>query len=557
MAIKLNELENTGTRWESPTNEYPQGSFINGTGQGKRDGSYAKAEWANDIFGFHGAILKNGGQTPNGQVETAKNSQVFSALKTIIKNDIDTLGGDPSAVASGTVNAITATFTKPVSLEGGKLVKVRAIGANTSPTVTFAPNDLGAKPVVKGNDAPLAVGDIAGEGYWLTMIYDATLQKWVLQNPATGVTLVLPEASESTKGIIQIASDAEVSNGSDVPKAITPKQFKEATKDLGGGLPMGHLFAWPFQTPPDGCIQCNGATYSRTLYEDFWNYISSKGWVKSESEWNSIASANGGYCPWYSDGDGTTNFRTPKFAPFIQVAIASGSVGTYHQAGLPNITGDFEIGVMSDSGAYIHSTTLSSSGAFSQGDAVTNVNQAEQWASSRTSYKTNFSAADSNSTYGKASTVQPESNEWMICVVVLGQATNIGSADVADVMSAIAQVQADVGAIEASPVLNAKAYIKETWHSGSSWYRVWSDGWIEQGGIKTSSASKDETVSFNKNFTNLNSISILVTDISGKFDGNAVAHYLQAWNISTTSFTVMGKWSDTIGAKKTWYACGY
>lgn len=26
---------------------------------------------------------------------------------------------------------------------------------------------------------------------------------------------------------------------------------------------------------------------------------------------------------------------------------------------------------------------------------------------------------------------------------------------------------------------NAKAYITETWVSGTSWYRKWSDGWIE------------------------------------------------------------------------------
>lgn len=236
MAVKLNELEETGTRWKAPSEDYPQGSFINGTGKGKRDGSYAKAEWANDLFGAHAAILKNGGETPNGQVETANNSQVYNALKKIIKNDIDTLGGDPAAVASGTVNAITATFTKPVSLEGGKLVKVRTFGANTSTTVTFNPNGLGAKPVVKGNDAPLAVGDIAGAGYWITMIYDATLEKWVLQNPATGVTLVLPEASESKKGIVQLATQAEVTNGLEAAKAVSPKCLKtelekKATKE--------------------------------------------------------------------------------------------------------------------------------------------------------------------------------------------------------------------------------------------------------------------------------------------------------------------------------------
>lgn len=434
MAVKLNELEATGTRWSAPSEDYPQGSFINGTGQGKRDGSYAKAEWANDLFGAHAAILKNGGETPNGKVETANNSQVFNALKKIIKTDIDTLGGDPSAVASGTVNAITATFTKPVSLEGGKQVKVRALGANTSATVTFNPNNLGAKPIVKGDGSALSVGDIASAGFWMTLIYDATLQKWILQNPATGVTLVLPEASTSTKGIIQIASSAEIENGTDVPKAITPKQFKEATKDLGGGLPLGHLFAWPFQTPPDGCIQCNGSTYSRVLYEDFWNYISSKGWVKTEDKWNSIASANDGYCPYYSTGDGSTTFRTPKFAPFMQVAIASANVGTYHRAGLPNIKGDLPAGEHGDV------VDIQLSGAFYQDGTNTN----RGLASDKDNRQAHFDASRSNPIYGRSSTVQPESSEWMICVVVMGMATNIGNADVADVMQAVAQVQSQV-----------------------------------------------------------------------------------------------------------------
>lgn len=490
MAVKLNELEATGTRWKAPSEDYPQGSFINGSGQGKRDGSYAKAEWANDLFGAHAAILKNGGETPNGQVETANNSQVYTALKKIIKNDIDTLGGDPAAVASGTVDAITATFTKPVALEGGNQVKVRAIGANTSPTVTFNPNGLGAKPVVKGNDAPLAVGDIAGAGYWITMIYDATLEKWVLQNPATGVTLVLPEASESTKGIIQIASNADVANGTDSSKAITPKLLKEATKALGGGLPLGHLFAWPFQTPPDGAIQCNGATYNRSLYKDFFAYAIEKGWVKTESEWQSIASANGGFCPYYSPGDGSTTFRTPKFAPFMQIAIAGSSAGKYHAAGLPNITGTFT--------EHGNTSGMKCTGAFT-GEA--RIGLGSNQGGAQDGGRVTMNASLSSSIYGRSSTVQPESHEWMICVVVAGQATNLGSVDVADVLTTVAQVQADVSQVQAdvNAIPRPNAYVTKTWISGTEWYRVWSDGWIEQGGHGTGG-----TCTFNKSFSNTN-----------------------------------------------------
>lgn len=534
MAVKLNELEETGTRWKAPSEDYPQGSFINGTGKGKRDGSYAKAEWANDLFGAHAAILKNGGETPNGQVETANNSQVYNALKKIIKNDIDTLGGDPSTVASGTVNAITATFTKPVALDGGKLVKVRAIGANTSPTVTFNPNGLGAKPVVKGNDAPLAVGDIAGAGYWLTMIYDATLQKWVLQNPATGVTLVLPEASESTKGIVQLATQAEVTNGTDVPKAITPKQFKEATKYLGGGLPMGHLFAWPFKTPPDGSIQCNGSTYNRTLYADFFAYVSSKGWVKTEGEWNSIASANGGYCPWYSEGDGTTNFRTPKFAPFMQIAIASSDVGNYHKPALPT-----------------HSHEIYAKSGNSNRSAIPFYNDTSHSLITEDGtilYGTTNSAK--SDIYGLSDTVQPESNEWMICVVVAGQATNIGSVDVGNVMSAVAQVQAQVGAIP-----TPSAYITKTWRSWSNWYRKWSDGFIEQGGLYTNTSNALITLTLNTAFSSTDYAFYRVPQWAG---GSSSATYYCMGFVSKDKTSVQLQ-SDSVSyfTMMYWYACGY
>ena len=183
MARLLNKLESTGTRWNAPTDDYPQGSFKNGSGEGYRDGSYCKAEWINDIYGFLGALLKNGGVTPNGETDTARNSQIYTALLKVVDDKTATIGGDAAAQASGSANAITATFDKPINLTNGKRVLVRAVQANTSSSVTFAPNGLGAKSIVKGNNVPLEAGDIAGAGYWIELIYDSSFDKWVLQNP--------------------------------------------------------------------------------------------------------------------------------------------------------------------------------------------------------------------------------------------------------------------------------------------------------------------------------------------------------------------------------------
>jgi chemotaxis protein histidine kinase CheA len=335
-------------------------------------------------------------------------------------------------------------------------------------------------------------------------------------------------------------------------KPVIPTKTSQLTNDSGflissdikPMLPMGHLFAWPYQTPPDGAIQCNGATYNRALYEDFFDYAESKGWVKTEQEWQSIASANEGYCPYYSQGDGSTTFRTPKFAPFMQVAIASGNVGTYHRAGLPNITGRSDLGG-------VHSA-INFSGAILTEHGVGDATGATHTnAGGPQKVKITFNASNSNFIYGRSSTVQPASNEWMICVVVAGQATNIGSVDVGNVMSAVAQVQASVSAIDAKPILNAKAYITETWSNDTSWYRKYSDGWIEQGGEYTKERDTNITVTFpvafkDTNYTistskhsRLTSSEPPVCDFTVKTN-TGFAHNYASW-----------------GSKMGWFACGY
>lgn len=95
------------------------------------------------------------------------------------------------AAAAGTADAITATYVPAVpSLTNGLTLYVRAGLANATTTPTFSPNGLAAKIIVKGAGSALAAGDIAGAGHWVEVQYDATLDKWVLLNPATGVGVV-------------------------------------------------------------------------------------------------------------------------------------------------------------------------------------------------------------------------------------------------------------------------------------------------------------------------------------------------------------------------------
>lgn len=118
------------------------------------------------------------------------------------------------ATAGGTANAITASFTPAIStLTAGMTLYIRAASANTTTSPTFTPNSgvVTAKTIVKGNNLALAAGDIAGDGHWIHLQYDATLDKWVLHNPATFAHF---PSSLSTNGYQKLPSGLIIQWGS-------------------------------------------------------------------------------------------------------------------------------------------------------------------------------------------------------------------------------------------------------------------------------------------------------------------------------------------------------
>ena len=320
--------------------------------------------------------------------------------------------------------------------------------------------------------------------------------------PGTGMTvdaagaLNVNTASTSMAGIVQLNNTITSTSTTQAATANAVKTAYDKAEEAAskGGLPLGHIFAWPFPTAPDGCIILNGSTYNRSLYVDFFGYIKSKGWTKTETEWQSIAQANNGFCPWYSEGDGSTNFRTPKFAPYQKLALASGDAGKYYEAGLPNIKGGID--------GLVTTSSVITNKSFSVIDHGIHDLNASGTGDTEHRRELLFDASRSNSIYGNSTTVQPESHDWIVCVVAFGKATNVGSVDVANVMTAVGQVQAN-------PNLQGTAHIVETWKSsnGSSWYRKWSDGFIEQGGINQfGTQSKPTTISLVTPFTSINYI---------------------------------------------------
>jgi len=85
-----------------------------------------------------------------------------------------------SAVATGTVDVITATYSPAITLTDRRIVYLRTLGTNTVTAPTFNPNGLGAQTITKGGGSALAVGDLDGD---VILMYDLTNTNWELLTP--------------------------------------------------------------------------------------------------------------------------------------------------------------------------------------------------------------------------------------------------------------------------------------------------------------------------------------------------------------------------------------
>lgn len=95
--------------------------------------------------------------------------------------------------------------------------------------------------------------------------------------------------------------------------------------------------------------------------------------------------------------------------------------------------------------------------------------------------------------------------------------------------------------------------IIETYQNGTSWYRVYSDGWCEQGGLRSAGATGSaETITLLKQYKDTNYIALKTFSIADA----SVAYYpfVCIFNKTVSSFQT----SNTSGIQNwSWYTCGY
>ena len=113
-----------------------------------------------------------------------------------------------------------------------------------------------------------------------------------------------------------------------------------------------------------------------------------------------------------------------------------------------------------------------------------------------------------------------------------------------DIKSALATIQAQLGQLE------SRRYVKETGKSsdGTSWYRMWSDGWMEQGGTYTSSDNSAFAIKLVKPMTT----TYYHCTVTGAYNNSSNHGFGYVYDKTTSGFKAV-----VVEPSGTWAVCGY
>ena len=284
---------------------------------------------------------------------------------------------------------------------------------------------------------------------------------------------------------------SKVDNNTGNPLSDTTK-WEEVS--LGGsGMPVGTIFAHTCSADfvPENSLPCDGNEYTQaqfpTLYSDW--LVAGRLNTCTYEEYLTEITASGECLKWALDTD-SQKFKVPTIKNiFIRGAVSTApAVGNGMTIGLTNGSTNFGLtGTRQDSVGLITNPNLYGSSLSS-------------------SYI--GSSANLNGVYGltsdptKSGIIVDTSDLLMTqtiryFVVVSTGSINQSEMDWSQWVSSLAEK------LNIDHSNDTKPYITETYQNGTSWYRVWSDGWCEQGGIYTNSGSAGKyTITLPKSYQN-------------------------------------------------------
>ena len=100
-------------------------------------------------------------------------------------------------------------------------------------------------------------------------------------------------------------------------------------------------------------------------------------------------------------------------------------------------------------------------------------------------------------------------------------------------------------------------YLKTTYVNSTSWYRIWSDGYCEQGGRLYNAKDVANTITLLKTMKNTNYSVFIAHGVKGVYNDTAsMKRAEEPFNFTATSFQVYTHPSDGLNTVQ-WKVCGY
>lgn len=246
----------------------------------------------------------------------------------------------------------------------------------------------------------------------------------------------------------------------------------------------------------DGSLLLGGGIYDEFVQymADLYTADPTANYWTTEAGWQSEVALKGVCGKFVYDSSGDGSVRLPKITGIIEGTTDTSALGDLVAAGLPNITG----GITGDQSNRAYRGDAGTGALYTEvGSAFTGTSNA---ASDRTC-GVFLDASLSNSIYGNSNTVQPQTIKQLVYVVIANStkteievdidqiATDLnGKADVdlLNLSSGLSNTICTTPATTISTASSAKpAVIVENYKNGTDWYRIYSDGWCEQGGYTT------------------------------------------------------------------------
>lgn len=433
----------------------------------------------------------------------------------------------------------------PIALNGDK--NIPSQNANGSDTSSI---NLGFLPITS---EPLDDGGIAPERVDFNgMFYLSTDQRVFLQNG--GRITYNPNVAAAIGGYPKGAIlDYIDSNGKYIfaksliennnynfitnPEYINDTYW-QAIKLGGDSRYIGEIVTSPLPLSEAGLHLLDGSIISGDgIYSEFVNYIasiysSSLNCFTTEASWQSTVSQYGS-CGKFVYNATNNTVRLPKLTNILQPTNDINTLGNITLAGLPNITGTVAFSGTDNWANY--------SGAFANSYTTTGAGRSHNSGQNASQLVMQLNAASSNSIYGNSPTVQPQTVRVFYYIVVATDTKTSIQVDIDNIATDLnSKADIDLGNVPTS-----KGILKETYINGTSWYRVYSDGWCEQGGNMQTTA----TVTFLKPFSNAN-YSVIATLTNG-----SVSNYEPI--IVTDKTTSDCKINNAYSRRCDWRAYGY